>query len=61
MLPGIMRIYYGQEIGMNEPFPRLMDLTNPAISTWNSHALPMQWNNSPNAGIYYLTIYIYYS
>lgn len=57
-LPGIACIYYGQEIGMVNHWVRpdqVQDHNNDAIVTRitrDPERLPMQWDDSLNAGIF---------
>lgn len=61
-LPGVMCVYYGEEIGMEDTFilwnqtvdPRgiLAGPTRYLKESRDGERTPMQWNNSTSAGIY---------
>lgn len=56
MLPGVACVYYGQEIGMVNNHIRDDQRRDPNYDvntgiTRDSERLPMQWDNSTNAGI----------
>lgn len=55
-LPGVVCIYYGQEIGMSDGVVRPERIRDPnndgmnVLQTRDFERLPMQWDNSLNAG-----------
>ncbi len=49
MLPGILIIYQGQEIGMKDGIAKRKEVK----LNWQLNRSPMQWDNSLNAGTYH--------
>lgn len=50
LTPGIANIHYGQELAMSETDISAVWGPNQTVFYENTRVLPMQWDNSENAG-----------